>query len=209
MSLQGEKFVLSKNTRALTTSDWRRMGVGRAYWDVQLDRIPRGKHRDVLSRWIEGVVENVARGWGLFIRGEFRTGKTSAAVLLMKSVVEHKGTAYLLETPGITSDWIENTVFDEEQTVKERILAVDLLVMDDLGLERGQEFTRGLIEHTIRHRAARLKPTVITTNLSLKEVTERYGRGFVEIVRSYCYPIEMHGKKWSDAAADDLRRSFE
>ena len=56
-----------------------------------------------------------------------------------------------------------------------KYLACDLLILDDLGTELGGAFTTACLYDIINTRLVRGLPTVMSTNLSPKELTDRYG----------------------------------
>ena len=57
----------------------------------------------------------------------------------------------------------------------DRYLTVELLILDDLGTELGGAFTTACLYDIINTRLVRGLPTVMSTNLSPKELTDRYG----------------------------------
>ena len=56
------------------------------------------------------------------------------------------------------------------------ILDCDLLVIDDLGAEFATQFTNAALYNIINTRINYSLPTIINTNLSLKELEEKYTR---------------------------------
>lgn len=66
------------------------------------------------------------------------------------------------------------------------IFDADLLIIDDLGTEVGNTFTNSQLFLVINERQLRHKSTIISTNLSLKEITSTYTeRVFSRIIESY------------------------
>ena len=55
------------------------------------------------------------------------------------------------------------------------MLQCDLLVIDDLGTELLTEFSKSVLYNLINSRLLSKKPTVINTNLTMKEIADRYG----------------------------------
>jgi len=60
----------------------------------------------------------------------------------------------------------------EEQIIKE-YATVELLLLDDLGTEKTSEFTIQSLYLLLDRRNRELRPTIITTNLSLQEIEEK------------------------------------
>ena len=54
------------------------------------------------------------------------------------------------------------------------LIDADLLILDDLGAEFQTAFTTSAIYNLINSRNARGVPTIISSNLSIKELKERY-----------------------------------
>ena len=64
---------------------------------------------------------------------------------------------------------------------------VDLLVVDDLGVERGTEWEIGELFEIFNHRWTMSKPIIFTSNLSLNEIKKKYdsyGRIYSRILGS-------------------------
>ena len=51
----------------------------------------------------------------------------------------------------------------------------DLLILDDLGTEFGTRFSTAAMYNMINSRMITSKPTIISTNLTMKELQESYG----------------------------------
>ena len=54
------------------------------------------------------------------------------------------------------------------------MLECDLLVIDDLGAEMSTAFTKSVLYNLVNTRLLTRKPTIINTNLSMKEIEQRY-----------------------------------
>ncbi len=54
------------------------------------------------------------------------------------------------------------------------LLECDLLILDDLGTEFATQFTQSALYNIINTRILRKKPTIISTNLSLRQIEEKY-----------------------------------
>lgn len=63
----------------------------------------------------------------------------------------------------------------ENKGIYQNMIDSDLLVIDDLGTELSTEFSRSVLYNLINSRMLSQKPTIINTNLSMKEIADRYG----------------------------------
>lgn len=106
---------------------------------------------------------------------------------------------------------IEKTMFDDEMTVWERALSVDLLVLDDLG--KGTEDAKGFgeraLDELIRTRSAGMRATIVTTNMTLTQLTEALKTSTVAAMRETVVPIQVCGEDRRAAAAQTALRMLE
>ncbi len=114
---------------------------------------------------------------GMLIYGEPGNGKTyfSACIangLLNKLIpVICVGAAVLTERINKSKrNWGEEGIF----TVLNSLENADLLIIDDLGTEEDNKWTRAMIYQIIEKRNAVNLPIIITTNISIDELKERY-----------------------------------
>lgn len=150
-------------------------------------------------------------GQGLFIHGPAGTGKTHLAVAVMKEAMSNKrpdewsnvaGSAYLPLERFITIPWLlmeirasfKDTAADSEYDLIRRHSSVPLLVLDDLGAEKGSEFAVQTLYLIVDRRYSMMRKTIITSNLSIGEVAERLGDRIASRITGMCKIIELKGK---------------
>jgi DNA replication protein DnaC len=106
-------------------------------------------------------------------------GKTTAMNILLKECfLTHRKSVYLIGFPDLikiyklsfSGDKLYNTICD-----------CDILGLDDVGKEFGHseassDLVRSCLDQLLRYRYQRNKPTVVTTNLSLEAINQRYGK---------------------------------
>jgi len=190
---------IGNDSRELHIDDMRRIGVGKRFWGVTLDQIPdSGKYKEELKRYLENLSSNIKGGVGLLFYGDYRQGKTSAATILAKAVVAHGGTAFFIRSDDLVGSMIEKKPFDADQTVMERIEAVDLLIIDDVGSEHvgKSQFNSSLLERLVRHRYDNKKVLIITVNLQPNKLAEAYGEGTLKVMKSMMRLVRVDGTHW-------------
>ncbi len=104
---------------------------------------------------------------GLLLYGPPGTGKTHLAVALLKNVIKYKGLR------GLFCDFRELLLTlkstygsnESEFEVLKPVVDAPLLVLDDVGAERGTEWAKEKLALIINYRYTKRLPTVITTNL--------------------------------------------
>lgn len=188
--------------------DLARMGVGRQFWRVSLDRIPDTcAYKKMLQTWIEKMPEMMEQGVGLILRGEYRQGKTGAAVICMRATAIHGGTAYLIRADHLAGAVVERQRFDEDQTIEDRCRHVDLLVIDDMGQGGGYEQTMAMMERLIRWRYDHRRPVVTTTN-KIKSIEQKYGIGTLMVLESRAQVVEVRGTPFYEMERHEVAGLF-
>jgi len=134
----------------------------------------------------------------VFFSGNVGAGKTHAAVALLRDAAtrdERKGrfvqaTALFLELRASFGQ----AGFSEEQ-VFGKYLANSVLVIDDLGAEKVSDYVRASWYHIIEARYAEMRPTVVTSNLSLAEISAAYGDRIASRIASG-FVLNFRGEDW-------------
>jgi DNA replication protein DnaC len=104
---------------------------------------------------------------GLLLIGSHGVGKTHLAVAILKAVIRTKhARAYFYET-GELLKLVRDTYASDtnEMDVLRPVLEADLLVLDDLGVEKTSEWVQEMIGHVVNIRYSERRPTIFTTNL--------------------------------------------
>ena len=202
-------FIESKPIRKeLTPTDMGMMGVGKRYWHVELAKIdPSLAYRETVAKYIEKIREHVLAGRGLLFHGDYAGGKTATAVIVAKAVVMHGGTAYFIGVSELSDVKIETSPFDESMSIWERMMKVDVLVLDDIGSEYGTEWSKQLVERAIRSRT-NAKKTIIGTTNRFSELRSIYGDGVVSVLTSSMLPVLLEGKNWRSDEAEQLEKAI-
>lgn len=101
-------------------------------------------------------------------------GKTHLTLAIVSGVIK-KGYLPVYGPAENLFSVIEKEKFQGENTGSyEYMQSCDLLVIDDLGTEMVTSFTKSVLYNLINTRILSKKPTIINTNLSLKEIEELY-----------------------------------
>lgn len=131
---------------------------------------------------------------GLMLYGPTGTGKSYLAACIANALMGQR-------VPVLYTSIIKLTGYgsDELNVMLEQMNAARLLVLDDLGAERGTDFKLEQVYAIIDKRANSGRPLIVTTNMPLEQMTEtgdiRYSRIW-ERVRAMCYPIRMNSESW-------------
>ncbi len=111
----------------------------------------------------------------LFFQGPTGLGKTHLSLAIASEVIRRGYN--VLYTPAQTLlDTLERERFrrGEENFSLDFVLDCDLLILDDLGSEFSTSFSVATIYNIINSRLIEKKPTIISSNLTVKEIEARY-----------------------------------
>lgn len=115
---------------------------------------------------------------GLYMYGKTGLGKTHLSLAIANEVLNKGYDVYYGSIQSIM-DKLEAEHFGRlprEDSIKEDILTCDLLIIDDLGAEFSTQFTNAELYNILNSRMLSSLPTIISTNLEMREVAEKYSQ---------------------------------
>ncbi|MDO5131865.1 MAG: ATP-binding protein [Eubacteriales bacterium] len=143
--------------------------------------------RRICQRFVEEF-DTVCRS--LYLYGTVGTGKTMLSVCAAAALIE-KGKSVLYFSAASLFDRLADSTFssdtrDELRSFTADLYGCDLLIIDDLGTEFTNAFVASQLFTCISERGLNRHPTIISTNLSLRELQTRYSdRVFSRITSTY------------------------
>lgn len=118
-----------------------------------------------------------AEGSGnLLLTGGTGLGKTFLSAAIAREV-SGEGWSVVYDTAAHIFDRFEAQKFGRDETAEgdvERIMNCDLLILDDLGTEMTTAFVQSALYQIVNGRILERKPTILSTNLRLDELSRRY-----------------------------------
>lgn len=84
--------------------------------------------------------------------------------------------------------------YGETEKKLDRYLECDLLILDDLGTELGNQFTESILYHVLNSRINGGKSMIISTNLGERNLLERYGDRITSRLLGEFFPLVLRGK---------------
>jgi DNA replication protein DnaC len=96
---------------------------------------------------------------------------------------------------NFSSGWRDD---ENRRWFEKRIRYVPLLVIDDIGKENKNlnNMAANAVDGVLRSRVQNQLPTIITTNLSLKDFNNSYSSGVMSLVTETTIPYEFKGDDW-------------
>jgi len=180
--------------------------IPRRYYDVAFDRYPVTEIDPAIvaatRRFAERIDERLDAGRGLWFMGPVGTGKTTLAMLVSKAALEAGRSVAIYSLPRLLNE-IRDTHRAERSHVDllDRLTAVDLLHVDDVGAERTTDWVLEELYSIVNARYEDERSMVITTNILDREalcaqITERSVSRLTEM----CEEVPVQG--------DDRRMDF-
>lgn len=167
------------------------------------------KEAGILRRYIQNFREFYTDQQGLLLYGTNGTGKSFAAAALCNALIEEGHNVCFTSFSRIDQQTAAGTRGDKKIYL-DSLNDYSLLVLDDLGAERGSEYMQELVFSVIDSRYSSGKPMIITTNLSMHDLknpqTAQQSRIYDRILQ-VCYPVEMSGS--SIRRKDTKKRYFD
>lgn len=135
---------------------------------------------------IRSYAENFSKSSdSLLLMGGTGLGKTHLSSALAKVVIDRGFDVLYTSVLNMIAEF-EKAKFRGEQDDTDRYFSAELLIVDDLGTELGGSFTESCLYNVIDTRICKGLPTVISTNLTAAQLSERYtGRLFSRLLGVY------------------------
>jgi len=175
--------------------------IPKRYRGVSFDRAPVVDMapevvREV-RRYIDAIAANLDAGRGLWFTGDVGTGKTTLAMLVSRAALDAGRSVAIYSLRRLLAEI--RTTFDEDADrshvdLLERLGAVDLLHVDDVGAERTSEWVLEQLYSIVNARYEDERAMVITTNLDHAELREQIGERTVSRLIEICGdPLPLYG----------------
>ena len=176
--------------------------IPRRYQGVSFDRPPvtdiariAPEPIQLVRRYVRGIEKNLDGGRGLWIQGDVGTGKTTLAMLVSKAALDAGRSVAIYSLPRLLNLLRES--MDSEGGMLDfldRLSAVDLLHIDDLGAENRTDWVLEQLYSIVNARYEAERAIVATTNLMPDELAERLGARTVSRLVEICGdPLPLYG----------------
>lgn len=152
--------------------------------------------------WLLGNNIDVSLNKGLFLTGDYGTGKSAllkAIVSFIDKYYSDKATKNGIPSPIYTlSQAMANKFKDNDEVSINRMKTTPVLAIDDLGYEPKDVYYFGTLAHPfeeiLMERYDRRRLVLISSNMNLDQIGERYGAHIKDRVKQMVYIIEFRGK---------------
>lgn len=181
-------------------------GVPLRYLYCTLDSFqPIGKRKILLDKvrsYLDRQLEKTGKlaKEGLFLIGPNGTGKTHLAVAVMRELIlEGIESCRFIKVPELLFE-IKKTFRDgyrdSEEELIQKFKNYQYLILDELGIEKVTDWSLQDLYLVIDGRSSNLKPTIITSNLSLEEIEKHLDSRFSSRIVEMCRVIKIECEDW-------------
>ncbi len=177
--------------------------IPRRYHDASFDRYPATeidpKVVVATRRFADRIDEHLDAGRGLWFMGPVGTGKTTLAMLVSKAALEAGRSVAIYSLPRLLNE-IRDTHRAERSHVDllDRLTAVDLLHVDDVGAERTTDWVLEELYSIVNARYEDKRSMVITTNIDDRDaLCEQISERTVSRLTEMCdeLPLDGHDRR--------------
>jgi DNA replication protein DnaC len=140
-----------------------------------------------VRRYVRTIDANLDAGRGLWLMGDVGTGKTTLAMIVSKAALDAGRSVAIYSLPRLLS-LIRAAIETEGGMIGflERLAAIDLLHIDDLGAENTTEWVLEQLYSIVNTRYEDERAMIVTTNLRYDELIAQLGERTVSRLVAIC-----------------------
>ena len=170
------------------------------YYSDETDPAIKMSHRELMKNivaYLKDYSNEFSRSSkGLIMLGKTGLGKTHLSLSIVNRLVDRGFNVYYDSAQSIL-DRLQKQHFSRDsadEDIDDDIYESDLLVIDDLGTEFSTSFTVSALYNVLNTRINNGLPTIISTNMKLNEIEEKYSQRFASRIVGDCDVVEFFGK---------------
>lgn len=191
-----EKEAVAAKVREARLQAWQRKigqsGIPERFHDRTLDTFvaTTDKQRRALfaAKVYAGEFDRMLRkGCSMLFVGKPGTGKTHLACGIGLHVMREQNRTVLFTTVmrairRVKDSWSRDSRETESQAI-ETLVAPDLLILDEVGVQFGSDFERNILFDVLNERYEKRRPSILMSNLPVADVTAYLGERVIDRIR--------------------------
>lgn len=161
-------------------------------------------------RYVKHWSEVKAQGQGLLFWGGVGTGKTFAAACIANALTE-QGVPVLMTNFSKILNSLSGMFSEDRNKYLASFGEFDLLIIDDLGIERNSEYAQEQVYNVVDSRYLSRLPFIITTNLTLTELKEPKDIAHARIydrILERCAPVRFSSRNYRTENAETTKNAI-
>lgn len=150
----------------------------------------------VAEQYLQFHKSMVRSGVGIMYHGgkdpNFGTGKTMLLCLVSKEMVRLGYSVYFATFTQMIEEFTKGWANDASRARFEKmIIESDVFVLDDIGKELKTKLSESTFDYILRERVQNSKPTLLTTNMTIGELEQGYGKAIFSLLkeRAVCHEV--------------------
>ena len=163
-------------------------------WTFANDDGGNSKIIDIARKYVDNFDAMRSQGTGLLLYGNVGCGKSFAAACIANALID-RGTPCMMTNFSRIINRLQES-FDGRQKYIDNLSRFDLLVIDDMAVERNSEYVWENVMNIVDSRYRSGLPLIVTTNLTIGELADpsdiRRQRVYSRL-KEMCVPIEVTG----------------
>nr|DAP36898.1 MAG TPA: Replicative helicase [Caudoviricetes sp.] len=163
-------------------------------WTFSNDDGGNSKIIEIAHKYLDNFNVMRSQGTGLLLYGNVGCGKSFAAACIANALID-RGTPCMMTNFSRIINQLQES-FDGRQKYIDNLSRFDLLVIDDMAVERNSEYVWENIMNIVDSRYRSGLPLIVTTNLTIGELADpsdiRRQRVYSRL-KEMCVPIEVTG----------------
>lgn len=210
-AFERQREIDREREKAARIKHIRQMGLGQTSWQnagFDADDKRDAEASKLCSRYAQGFRQMLEGNMGLMLYGGVGTGKTFLAACIANALIDQGYRVVMDSLPSLIG---EMGLGEERAEEMIRLMRCDLLILDDVGVERDTTYGIEQAYEVINARYKSGKPLVVTTNLTPQQMTADTGprkRAFDRIVEM-CRPVMVQGESRRMGIAHQKRKAAE
>lgn len=148
------------------------------------------------KRFVKGWSRAKEGGYGLYFYGNPGTGKSHLAISIIKALLPNI-TALYTRVPDmigyIRAQWHTDSETSSYEAIR-RYVNLDLLVLDELGVQAGSANEQTLLFEVIDARLSENRPTIFLSNLAPVDLVPIIGERLMDRIKGKCVPQQFSGQ---------------
>lgn len=172
--------------------------IGKTHWTASLDKISDELYyKKLIKGYIAKMHEYEPKGIGLLIYGELATGKTSIGTIVLKNALARGGRVLSMRCSQLIDGMLkpERAILPNGLNIRQGLLSenYNYLMIDDFYIDE-LDWRFKQVETVLRSRYDSKLPTIITTNLTQKDLESR--PWLMTLLFERYFRIKVEGINW-------------
>jgi len=164
-------------------------GIYEEYHYLELEDFEKENNNDknaynTVKKYINSIDKAYENGIGLYLWGRLGAGKTMLSVCVLKESIRTKKYKPFFTTLSEIISYLDDRFSNKTRDFIEKIKEIDFLVIDDISREytKDKSYIEFYLDYIIRYRNRRNKPTIITANCPIKDISS-YALNIISLIK--------------------------